>query len=67
MGTSSPYFYIRGVFIEDYVYSVSGTGVAVHRTNAVDAGALEDLLLIDPDDQDNNPYWGFYGNYAYCW
>jgi len=57
----------RGVFIEDFVYSVSRLGVAVHETQAVDQGALGEMLLVDASDKKNNPYWGWYGNYGYCW
>ena len=57
----------RGLFIEDYVYSISRLGVAVHETTAVDHGALEELLLIDPSVKGSHPYWYWGNNYGYGW
>jgi len=57
----------RGIFIEDFVYSVSRLGVVVHETEAVEQGALSEMLLFDPSVKKDNPYWGWYGNYSYCW
>jgi hypothetical protein len=38
----------RGVFIEDYVYSLSGLGVQVHDTRDLEAGAVAAVTLADP-------------------
>lgn len=37
----------RGVFIEDYVYSVSNVGVVVHDTRDLGAGEVASVLAID--------------------
>ncbi|HOU54503.1 MAG TPA: beta-propeller domain-containing protein [Myxococcota bacterium] len=38
----------RGVFIEDYVYSLSQLGLQVHDTRDLSAGPVAELTLLDP-------------------
>lgn len=47
----------RAVFIEDYVYSVSNLGVVVHDTRDFPAGAVAEVLAIDPQDFNGGYYY----------
>jgi hypothetical protein len=38
----------RGVFVEDYVYSLSQLGMQVHDTRDLSAGPVAELTLLDP-------------------
>jgi hypothetical protein len=38
----------RGVFIEDYVYSLSQLGMQVHDTRDLSVGSVAELTLLDP-------------------
>lgn len=38
----------RGLFIEDYVYSLSQLGMQVHDTRDLSAGSVAELTLLDP-------------------
>ena len=38
----------RGVFVEDYVYSLSQLGMQVHDTRDLSAGPVAELALLDP-------------------
>lgn len=48
----------RGVFVEDYVYSLSELGMQVHDTRTLDNGPVAEVTLLDPE---NFPYydWGW--------
>ncbi len=48
----------RGVFIEDYLYSLSTLGLKVHDADALDAGALASLKLSD--SMFESPDWCYY-------
>lgn len=39
----------RGLFVEDYVYSLSQLGMQVHDTRNMAAGAVAQLTLLDPE------------------
>jgi uncharacterized secreted protein with C-terminal beta-propeller domain len=54
----------RGVFIEDYVYSLSGLGVQVHDTRALEAGAVAAVTLVDPATIDQYDWAGCGGAVA---
>jgi uncharacterized secreted protein with C-terminal beta-propeller domain len=48
----------RGIFIEDYVYSVSNLGVVVHDTRDLAAGAVAEVLVVDGDSWNGgSPYY----------
>lgn len=48
----------RGVFIEDYVYSLSQLGLQVHDTRDLASGPVAEMTLLDPQ---SFPYydWGY--------
>jgi uncharacterized secreted protein with C-terminal beta-propeller domain len=39
----------RGLFVEDYVYSLSQLGMQVHDTRDLSAGSVAELTLLDPE------------------
>ena len=39
----------RGLFVEDYVYSLSQLGMQVHDTRDMVSGAVAEVTLLDPD------------------
>ncbi|MCC6619684.1 MAG: beta-propeller domain-containing protein [Deltaproteobacteria bacterium] len=48
----------RGIFVEDYVYSLSNLGVMVHDTRDFTQGAVASVLAIDGDDWwQGGVYW----------
>ena len=47
----------RGVFIEDYVFSISTIGIAVHDVDALAEGPVKELPLLDGESLD----------YGYCY
>lgn len=48
----------RGIFIEDYLVTLSNVGFMVHDTRDFAAGAVADDLCIDPSDfNDGQPYY----------
>ncbi len=48
----------RGLFIEDYVYSISNLGVLVHDTRDLAAGAVAEVLVVDGDSWNGgSPYY----------
>ena len=51
----------RGLFVEDYVYSLSQLGMQVHDTRDLTAGPVAELTLLDPEAF---PYydWGYCGD-----
>jgi len=53
----------RGIFIEDYVYSLSQLGLQVHDTRNLEAGPVAELSLLDPA---SFPYydWGWCEGYV---
>ena len=53
----------RGVFMDDYLYSVSDLGLKVHESEAVSEGAVSNLQILDAEAEDNN----YYNSYGYCW
>ena len=50
----------RGVFIEDFIYSVSSIGIRVHDVEALAEGALADLPLLEADSTADYCYGGYY-------
>ena len=47
----------RGVFIEDYIFSVSSLGVKVHDTKALSSGSLAEMSLLDGSTNIDNYCW----------
>lgn len=50
----------RAVFIEDYVYSLSNVGLAVHDTRDFGAGAVAEAVAIDPQAWNGGAPWECY-------
>jgi len=51
----------RGVFMDDYIYSISRSAVKVHRLDDLDAGSLKHVILQGNEDLLDylNQYYGY--------